>query len=123
MKPTKSVGDQDVDASLAEPEEEGEIDDEEDELDDAGRPRARGASRRPIARKSRAVPLVATIRIVVEPWGQVFVDGVSMGNTPVVRTLRAKPGPHTVEVRHPALGSRKKTVEFGQQTSVKFVFE
>ncbi|QRO02299.1 protein kinase [Archangium violaceum] len=43
----------------------------------------------------------ATLRVVVRPWAEVFVDGQSRGYTPRVRELRLSPGTHRLRLENP----------------------
>lgn len=67
-----------------------------------------------------AVVTSASVDIVVEPWGTVYVDGRRIGDTPFVRTLTAMTGDHRVRVVHPQLGSQERVVSFGKSTRVVF---
>ncbi len=63
-----------------------------------------------------------TLMVVVNPWGNVSVDGRSLGQTPIAPVSLA-PGPHTVVVTNPDLGaSRSQTVKVigGKQAFAKF---
>ena len=45
----------------------------------------------------------------VTPWAEVFVDGKTQGDTPFA-PLEFPAGAHTIEVRHPQLGSQTQHV-------------
>lgn len=63
-----------------------------------------------------------TLQVVVNPWGNVTIDGRSLGQTPIA-PVSLTPGPHTVSVTNPELGaSRSQTikVQSGKQGFVKF---
>jgi hypothetical protein len=64
----------------------------------------------------------AKLKVIVSPWGKVYLDGKEMGTTPSLRILEAPPGRHTIRAVHPELGELKKTVVFGKQTSVTLEF-
>jgi hypothetical protein len=51
-----------------------------------------------------------SLRILVKPWADVFVDGRFAGQTPL-GALRVPPGKHTIVLRHPALGEKTAVVE------------
>ena len=45
----------------------------------------------------------ARLRVVLQPWGEVWVDGKRRGITPL-RSMKLKPGKHTIRMRNPDLG-------------------
>jgi hypothetical protein len=49
------------------------------------------------------------VEIDAVPWAEVWIDGESVGPTPITNLLRPI-GTHQVELRHPALGSRQATL-------------
>jgi serine/threonine protein kinase len=51
----------------------------------------------------------ATLRIRVEPWGEVWVDNRPLGQTPLA-PLELAAGPHNIVAKNPAFGTLKKTV-------------
>jgi hypothetical protein len=51
-----------------------------------------------------------SLRILVKPWADVFVDGRFAGQTPL-GALRVPPGKHTILLRHPELGEKSAIVE------------
>jgi hypothetical protein len=53
--------------------------------------------------------------VVARPWGEVSVDGRTIGETPL-EPIRLSPGSHTVSVRHPAYQpiERQVNVRSGQ---------
>lgn len=63
-----------------------------------------------------------TLQVLVNPWGNVVVDGKPYGATPL-GAISLPPGPHTVTVTNPELGaSRSGTVKIvaGKPSSIKF---
>ncbi len=54
-----------------------------------------------------------TLRLLVRPWADVYVDGRHAGQTPI-RTLQVPPGRHTIVLRHPELGEKSAVVEVFQ---------
>ncbi len=48
------------------------------------------------------------LAVVATPWGEVFVDGKAVGETP--REMRLGAGSYRVKVRHPQLGTREQVV-------------
>jgi hypothetical protein len=51
-----------------------------------------------------------SLRILVTPWADVFVDGRFAGQTPLA-ALRVPTGKHTIVLRHPELGEKTAVVE------------
>jgi serine/threonine protein kinase len=63
-----------------------------------------------------------TLQVIVVPWGDVSVDGKSVGTTPLP-AIPLAPGTHTVTVKNAELGASRSlpvTVKPGQPASVKF---
>lgn len=58
------------------------------------------ASRGTSAPVQDAAPPPGTLKFVIRPWGEVFVDGQSRGVSPPLKTLSLAPGKHKVEVRN-----------------------
>ena len=60
-----------------------------------------------------------TLNINAQPWAAVFIDGNSVGETPI-GNLSVTPGEHEVIFRHPQLGERreKAIVRSGVETRV-----
>jgi hypothetical protein len=54
-----------------------------------------------------------SLRILVRPWADVYVDGRFAGQTPM-GALRVPPGKHTIVLRHPELGEKTEVVEVFQ---------
>lgn len=51
-----------------------------------------------------------SLRVVVKPWADVFVDGRHIGQTPMGE-MQLPPGRHTVLFRHPQLGEKTELIE------------
>ncbi len=68
-------------------------------------------------------PATGTLRVLVRPFGDVFVDGqrrASGANAPVFAEVA--PGTHRVRVTHPTFGSQERTVRVeGGQTAEVFI--
>lgn len=63
-----------------------------------------------------------SLQVVVLPWGDVSVDGRSVGTTPMP-AIQLPPGPHSVVVKNAELGavrSASVTIKPGQTSSVRF---
>ncbi|GAB1576062.1 hypothetical protein [Bordetella petrii] len=72
-----------------------------------------------------APPASAEIRIHVQPWGEVLVDGRSRGISPPLNRLSLSPGRHQITIRNPAASDYHTTVNVspGGSASVSHVFE
>lgn len=87
----------------------------------------RGRKLEPVA--SESVPStqpshrLASVQLLVRPWGAVYLDGELKGNTPVVRTLTAREGPHEIRIVHPAYGEVRRTVHFGKDAHLQIILE
>jgi len=59
------------------------------------------------------------LQVAVRPWGEVWVDGRSVGTTPLDRVTLAA-GAHVIRIRHPAYEpvERRVTVRPGQTEKV-----
>jgi hypothetical protein len=68
----------------------------------AARQRAQAAAKRP-----------AVVALVVEPWGEVVIDGVSRGRTPPLSRVEIAPGRRTIEIRHPSQPPLTLRLELG----------
>jgi serine/threonine-protein kinase len=63
--------------------------------------------RKPVAKAAAPAPVVAAppvvpgvVHIAISPWGQVEVDGATVGTTPPLSRLELPPGAHTITVRN-----------------------
>lgn len=79
------------------------------------------------ASSAAAKPVVVatgTVQLAVSPWGQVEVDGTSMGTAPPLNQLTLSEGRHTITIRNDAFAPFVQTVhvEAGQTVSIKHRF-
>jgi hypothetical protein len=66
-----------------------------------------------------SVPLPNGVLFVnASPWAEVFVDGKSIGTTPLGSVALAV-GSHELVARHPQLGEKRRSVVVGAQTPVR----
>jgi hypothetical protein len=54
-------------------------------------------------------PAMGTLSVNAQPWGEVWIDGRRIGETPI-GNLPLAIGNHELVVRHPQLGERRRTV-------------
>ncbi len=83
-------------------------------------------SNAPVVRASESAPLPtsathakATIRFAISPWGEVYVDGKSVGVSPPLSTLQLESGKHKVEIRNQAFAPYRDTVDLEPGKSLK----
>lgn len=71
-----------------------------------------------------ARPVAVVVKVDVQPWGEIFVDGVSRGLSPPVKTLTLPAGRHTVEVRNADLAPYRVSLDLkpGQPAAIRHVF-
>ena len=91
-------------------------------------------SRKPTARVEPTVKITtapaalaqakATLTLGISPWGEVFIDGKSMGVSPPLNTLQLEAGSYTVEIRNEAFADYRDTVQMmpGQSLKIKHKF-
>jgi hypothetical protein len=81
-------------------------------------PAARGQAEpaRPAGTPTRnaAEPAQAAYRLLIKPWGTVYVDGVERGVSPPLKHLSLSPGKHTLRVVNPNFRDRVLRVEAGK---------
>ena len=61
----------------------------------------------------------ANVAFAISPWGEIFVDGVSVGVSPPLSTLKLAPGKHTVEIRNQGFTPYRETVNLVSGESFK----
>ncbi|MCB0833584.1 MAG: PEGA domain-containing protein, partial [Bacteroidetes bacterium] len=45
---------------------------------------------------------VGYVKLIINPWGKVFVNGSSMGSSPPLDNLTLKPGSYKIRIENPA---------------------
>jgi hypothetical protein len=60
-------------------------------------------------RRSYTADEYGWLQVVVIPWAEVFVEGTSIGQTPMPR-MKAAVGQHTLVLRHPEAEERREDV-------------
>jgi hypothetical protein len=75
------------------------------------------------ARTARAARVA--VKVDVRPWGEIFVDGVSRGVSPPLKSFTLPAGRHTIEVRNANLPPYRASVDLkgGQPYTVRHVFQ
>ena len=65
-----------------------------------------------------SAPASATYKLIIKPWGTVYVDGVKRGISPPLKTLTLS-GEHTIRIDNPEFSSRTIIVHPGKDTSTR----
>lgn len=74
----------------------------------------------PLPEPQQALPREeATLALAVTPWGELFVDGKSMGVSPPLNELKLPVGKHTIEVRNGDFAPYSETIELTAGTAHK----
>jgi hypothetical protein len=58
------------------------------------------------------------LRVVVDPWANVIVDGVAVDTTPFSHSIPLSPGVHYVRLEHPKAPVERRTVTLGAGETV-----
>ncbi len=75
----------------------------------------------------RAEPVPAAtglVRLNIQPWGEIHIDGTKYGVAPPLRDIALKPGIHRIEVRNPGFASYLQVVEIrsGEEIRIRHRF-
>lgn len=83
-----------------------------------------GAAARTVVQSLLFVP-PAIIKFDIKPAGEIFVDGVLKGNTPPLKSLELKPGPHLIEVRNTTFPPLRVDINLAskEETTLTHTFE
>ena len=81
---------------------------------------ARSAATEPVADAA-----TGTVRLNVQPWGEVYVDDRKLGVAPPLRDMALKPGPHRIEIRNPGFASYVQLVDVksGEEIRIRHQFQ
>ena len=73
----------------------------------------------PIATQAATIVNGTTYKLVIKPWGTLYVDGVDHGVSPPVKRLTLGPGRHTIRITNPNFADHSMTVDAGlRETAV-----
>jgi len=77
------------------------------------------------AAPEEAPPASVAVRVHVQPWGEVLVDGRSRGISPPLTELTLTPGRHRVTIRNPAAPDYETSINVsaGGSAAISHVFE
>lgn len=75
-------------------------------------------------RKEEPALKPGTIKLSVQPWGEIYVDGSRRGVSPPLKSLSLAPGKHRIEIRNSQFAPYKQTVEVKSNAviTVHYVF-
>jgi len=59
-----------------------------------------------------------TYKLLIKPWGTVYVDGVDRGVSPPVKRLTLAPGQHTIRIVNPNFPEQTMTVDAGNRETM-----
>jgi hypothetical protein len=59
----------------------------------------------------------ASVKLLIKPWGTVYVDGVERGVSPPLKRLALPPGRHTVRVVNPNYRDRVIRIDAGKSSA------
>lgn len=60
-----------------------------------------------------------TYKLLIKPWGTVYVDGIDRGVSPPIKRLTLGPGQHTIRITNPSFPEHTMTVDAGaRETAV-----
>ncbi len=68
------------------------------------------------APKPHAAP--GLVKLAINPWGEVYVDGKSRGVSPPIKSLKLAPGKYRIEVRNSTLAPYDETIEVKSREEV-----
>jgi hypothetical protein len=91
----------------------------------SSRPRESASSARSRRDAKPAAATIGNVKLSIQPWGEVWINGSLRGVSPPLRFLQLEPGTYNVELRNPGLQSmrRQLTVTAGQPTSIEHRFQ
>lgn len=64
-----------------------------------------------------------TYKLLIKPWGTVYVDGVDRGVSPPVKRLTLAPGQHTIRIVNPNFPDHVVTVDAGLRESATIQYD
>lgn len=75
--------------------------------------------------KTVAVAKSGNVKLSIQPWGEVWINGSLKGVSPPMRFLQLEPGTYNVELRNPGLQSmrRQLVVTAGQAAAIEHRFQ
>jgi class 3 adenylate cyclase len=64
------------------------------------------------------------VKLAIQPWGEIYVDGGKRGISPPLRSFKLPPGKHRIEIRNGQFAPYKETIEVksGVESTVHYAF-
>jgi len=64
------------------------------------------------------------VKLVIQPWGEIYVDGIKRGVSPPLGMLNLSPGKHKVEIRNGQFAPQKQVIDVksGAETTMEYTF-
>jgi hypothetical protein len=75
------------------------------------------------ANADEAIVNGTTYKLLIKPWGTVYVDGVDRGVSPPVKRLTLAPGQHTIRIVNPNFPDHVVTVDAGLRESATVQYD
>lgn len=66
---------------------------------------------------------IGYLEVVVNPWGEIWVDGKAYDTTPLAAPLALSPGLHEISARHPRLGTQTQRVSVAKGDTLHRFFD
>jgi class 3 adenylate cyclase len=65
-----------------------------------------------------------TVKLAVQPWGEIYIDGSKRGISPPLKSITLPPGKHRVEIRNGQFAAHKETIDVtsGRELTIRYAF-
>jgi class 3 adenylate cyclase len=65
-----------------------------------------------------------TIKLAVQPWGEIYINGSKRGISPPLKSITLPPGKHRVEIRNGQFAAYKESIDVksGRELTVRYAF-
>jgi class 3 adenylate cyclase len=73
----------------------------------------------PVTKVRTATGATALVLLAISPWGEVYVNGKSVGVSPPLAEVELKPGKHRIEVRNGSFKPYQEDMELGSNQTVR----
>ena len=70
------------------------------------------------ASPATAKPLIA-LGLAIAPWGEVFVNGKKVGNSPPLTEVKLAPGQYTIEIRNTTFDAYRETIDLQNKANAR----
>jgi hypothetical protein len=81
------------------------------------------AASQAVANADEAIINGTTYKLLIKPWGTMYVDGVDRGVSPPVKRLTLAPGQHTIRIVNPNFPDHVVTVDAGRRESATIQYD